>query len=250
MPTKDKQTLLQHLEVFQKLLSEYAPSTETIEILKRTPLILMVGPTASGRNTLINLLVETGRYHYIVSDTTREPRTNNGVPETNGREYWFKSEAEFLQGIRDGAYLEAAIIHNQQVSGIGVAELSKASRLGKIAIDEIEPDGASHIHRYAPDKLFIFLLPPSFEIWMQRIRGRGDMNDDELVRRLTSATDEIRIALEESYYQFVINNEVHEAAEAVDKLANGRAPDADKQARGREFAKQLLVEVEQYLKSR
>ncbi len=248
MPNQNKQqVLLRNLEKFRELLADYQPSAETKAILERTPLILMVGPTASGRNTLINILVETGRYHYIVSDTTRAPRTNNGVPETDGREYWFKSEEAFLQGIADGAYLEAAVIHNQQVSGISVAELSEAADEGKIAIDEIEPVGAAHIHGLTPDKLFVFLLPPSFDVWMQRIRDRGDMNEDELIRRLTSAQEEIQVALNAEYYQFVINNEVHEAAHAVDELANGRLPDADKQTKGREHAVGLLKEVEQHL---
>ena len=84
---------------------------------------------------------------------------------------------------------------------------------------------------------------------MERIRGRGDTDEGELGRRLESAKDEITTALNVDYYQFVINHEIHEAATAVDELANGRPIDYEKQQIGRDHAEQLLVEVEIFLKA-
>lgn len=246
--TKNK-PLLKHLDEFKRLLSTYEPSQDTLQTLRDVPLVLLVGPTAAGRNTLINLLVQTGRYHYIVSDTTRPPRTNNGVKEENGREYWFRSEDEFLKGLKDGAYLEAAIIHDQQVSGISSAELDAAKLVDKIALDEVEVAGAAHINAMKPSMLSVFLLPPSFDVWMQRLRDRGDMTEEELRRRLTSALAEIAAALQGDFYQFVINNEIHEAAVAVDELANGRAPDSVKQQLGQNHAEQLAIDVQLYLQN-
>lgn len=245
----ENQNKLLHIAAFRKILAGYRPSPQTIAALQDTPLVLMVGPTAAGRNTLINILLQTGRYHYLVSDTTRRPRKNNGVLEQNGVEYWFKTEAEFLQGLKDGAYLEAAIIHNQQVSGMSVRELEAAKTAGVIAINEVQPDGARNVHSYSPDKLIVFLLPPAFDVWMNRLRARGSMQEDEIRRRLKSAVGEITEALSQDYYHFVINNEIHEAAVAVDELANGRLPDAEKQRHGRDHAEQLAVDVQLYLAS-
>lgn len=240
---------LERLDEFEAVLKDYRPSPESIELLKDIPFVLLVGPTAAGRNTLINILVDTGRYHYNVSDTTRQPRTNNGVMERDGVEYWFKTEEEFLSGLRAGAYLEGAIIHAQQVSGMSVAELQRAHNSGKIAINEIEVDGAAHIQAYKPDALFVFLLPPTFDIWMERLRGRGEMDEAEVRRRLDSSLDEISTGLKQDFYQFVVNNEIHEAAMAVDELANGRPVDRDKQAHGRDHAEQLLIDIRLYLES-
>src|SRR5690606_15942046 len=156
--------------------------------------------------------------------------------EKNGVEYWFTSEDDLLNGLEGGAYLEAAVIHGQQVSGISIAELDQARISGKIAIDEIEVEGAKNIYKYKKDTLFVFLLPPTFDIWMQRLNGRGHMEKAELIRRLSSAREEIAAALESDFYQFVINNDIHEAAMAVDELANGRQPDEEKQAHGRNHA--------------
>ena len=210
-----------HLELhneFVGVLSSYKPSQSTLSTLKNMPFVLLIGPTAAGRNTLINLLVKTGRYHYMVSDTTRAKRVNNGIMEQNGVEYWFKTEKEFLNGLKKGEYLEAAIIHNQQVSGANIAELEFAAKQQKIAINEVEVVGAEYYHRYKPDVLCIFLLPPNFKTWMERIHGRGDVDSGELHRRLTSARHEIAHALDNDFYHFVVNHEIHEAAIAVDEL--------------------------------
>jgi guanylate kinase len=247
--TAQNKHLLTHLPAFEKILEHYKPSDKSIDILQKTPIVLLVGPTAAGRNTLINILTGTGRYHYIASDTTRAPRANNGIMEQNGREYWFKTEEEVLQGLTDGEYIEAALIHRQQVSGANIHGLKLANSTGKIAITELTPEGGTAYHDMKPTGLFIFLLPPSFNIWMQRLRARGEMPEAEVRRRLESAQEEIAEALRSDFYQFVINNEVHEAAMAVDELANGRVVDQEKQVMGRNHAEQLAIDVQLYLAS-
>ena len=242
-----KENGLKHLAEFQKILKSYKPSTTNLEVLNQIPLLLLVGPTAAGRNTLINLLLETGRYHFVVSDTTRRPRENNGVMEKNGREYWFRTEEDFLHGLKDGAYLEAAVIHGQQVSGVSMAELTAAASVDKIPLHELEVVGAASIHRYKPDSLIIFMLPPDFETWMKRLRGRGSMPEAEFKRRLVSAQAEIATALQADFYQFVVNHEIHETAVRVDELARGTRLEGSEQIRGRDHAEQLALEVQAYL---
>src|SRR5579885_607634 len=109
---------LEHLQEFKTVLANYRISPASQRILQQTNLVLLAAPTSAGRNTIIRELLKTGDYHYIVSDTTRQPRINDGIPEQNGVEYWFRSEADILKDLAAGQYVEAAIIHNQQVSGI------------------------------------------------------------------------------------------------------------------------------------
>lgn len=238
---------LKHTEEFRKLLNNYQPNSELINNIDDSKLVFMVGPTASGRNTVINILKGTDRYQYIVSDTTRSPRMNNGVMEQNGVEYWFKTEEQILEGLNNKEYLEAAIIHDQQVSGINLNEMKRAINSGKIAISEIEVAGAKNIHKYFPGLTYIFLLPPAFEDWMARLHGRGRLPEDEMQRRLNSANKEISIALDSDFYHFVINHDKEEAALAVDELANGRLPDRDKQQMGKNHAEQLIIDIRLYL---
>jgi guanylate kinase len=238
---------LTNLSAFESVLAHYRPSQPSIALFRSVKLVMLVGPTAAGRNTLISILTATGRYKMIVSDTTRHPRTNNGVLEQDGSEYWFKTETDFLAGLKEGHYLEAAIIHQQQVSGAHIREFEAVKDAGVIALKEIEPHGADLYYQMNPAILAIFLLPPSFPIWMERLRGRDDMPEPELIRRLQSAKSELHYALSEDIYQFVVNNEIHEAADAVDQLAIGRAPNPQKQAYGRQHAATLIAAVTDYL---
>lgn len=241
---------LDKIESFREVLSKYTPAPERLGSISNSRIVFMVGPTASGRNTLINILASTERYHYIVSDTTRNPRRNNGVLEQDGVEYWFKKENEFLEGLNKGEYVEAALIHEQQVSGMSFREIDKAMSSGKIPIDEIEVEGAKNLHKMIKNALFVFLLPPSFDVWMERLHGRGDVDEAELIRRLKSARKEITEALNSDFYHFIINNEIHEAAVAVDELANNRDPDPSRQELGRDHAERLIIDIRIYLDSK
>src|ERR1700689_1309052 len=114
---------LVHGAEFRSALRDYHLSKAALQTLSQTKLVILVAPTSSGRNTIIWQLLKTGDYYFIVSDTTRQPRINDGKLERDGHEYWFRSEAEVLTDIQQGKYLEAAVIHNQQVSGISIREL-------------------------------------------------------------------------------------------------------------------------------
>jgi guanylate kinase len=236
------------LEDFKKALNNYRVSNDARELLAQLKLVLLVGPSSSGRNTIINQLVEYDHYHQIVSDTTRQPRSNNGVMEENGREYWFRAESDILHDIESGEFLEAAIIHEQQVSGISMRELRSAAHGGKIAINEIEVAGADNIHEAKPDALFIFVLPPSFNEWMARMQNRGNLPEDEIQRRLKSAVDELTIALDRDYYTFVVNDTFIDTAARIDALATGRETQTpEQQAAGKDLAKQLLASTTDHL---
>ncbi len=240
---------LAHIDEFHQILKGYKLSRASLQSLSQTELILLVAPSSSGRNTLIRHLLKTGDYYFIVSDTTRDKRTNDGVPEQNGVEYWFRSEQEVLADIKAGKYLEAAVIHNQQVSGISIRELQKASDKQKIAITDAEIDGVEHAIKLKPDTIAIFVLPPNFEEWQRRIKHRGDMNPEEYKRRMESAAVEFADALKHDYYKFVINESVEQAAEQVNTIAKLDIVNPETQARGRELAERLYLDTEALLRS-
>lgn len=238
---------LKHIEDFRKLLANYRPSEAAKRILAETRLVLLVGPSSAGRNTIINELVKTGAYHCIVSDTTREPRSNNGVLEQDGREYWFRTEESVLSELKRGDFLEAAIIHNQQVSGISIRELERARVANRIAINEVQIDGADNINRFKPNTTIIFVTPPDFGSWMARLHARGMLPPEELRRRLESARKEFSAALEYPYYKFVVNGKLEDSVAAVNALATGGQYDLVKDATARAIVKSLLEVTEAYL---
>lgn len=232
---------LVRIDEFRDVLRGYHLSKTTLFTLSQTKLVLIVGPTSSGRNTRIKRLLKTGDYHYVVSDTTRQPRINDGFAEQNGREYWFRTENEILTDLKEGKYLEAAIIHNQQVSGISVRELEKARDEGKIAITDAEITGATNAIKYKPDTIVIFLLPPSFDEWQRRIKHRGQMTPEEFKRRMQSACKEFEVALSNDYYRFVINDTGDDSLIQINQIAKLDIIDPEQQSQARALTEQLLL---------
>ena len=225
------------------MLVGYKPNNDLINLLSDVKIVLLVAAVASGRNTIINELTKRGDYHYLVSDTTREPRMNDGQPEVNGVEYWFKKETEALDGILKGNYLGPAVIHNQQVSGIHFDELKRVYDSGKIAITDMDIQGSKDIARYKSDVMNIFILPPKFNEWMNRLNKRGKMTDSEKKRRLQSASQEISEALERPTLEMFINFELHQTAEELDHFIKHGKRLNDDSKNAREHARELLEEL-------
>ena len=236
---------LRHRAEFTEILSGYQVSESVMEVLRGLRLVLLSGPSASGRNTIINELLKSGHYAYIVSDTTRQPRINNGIRETNGVEYWFRDEEQFLDELRHGDFLEAEIIHGQQVSGISLRELNRVSSSGKIAINEVEIGGFANILCLKPDAVGVFVLPPSFKVWMERLRLRGSMPEFEILNRLATGVRVLRQADLMAGTHIVVNDRLDEAVRAVDLLAHGQSVKGETAAD--DLVRTLLEETITYL---
>lgn len=213
---------LRHMAEFEAALADYHVSASAQETLDATKLVLLTGVSAGGRNTVINELLTTGEYHFIISDTTRAPRENDGVLEQNGVEYWFRSEEDMLTDIKNGEFLEAEIIHGRQVSGISIRELKVASEAHKIAINDVDIGGIQNVLKLKPDTTALLLLPPSFEEWQRRLRGRGEMSDHEYLGRLQTALRIFTLAHNNDMLQVVINDDNQRAAQEIDDLAQGK----------------------------
>lgn len=229
---------------FEKVLENYQPSDETLQLLTEIPLVILLGISGGGRNTIINHLVNDGHYHFIVSDTTRPPKVRDGQLERDGVQYNFRSEDEVLGDLSSGKYLEAELIHGQQVSGANVTELSKAHGSDKIPINEVDLGGTVAIRNAKPDTLFFFIVPPSFKEWMYRLRGREIMTDEELMSRMRTAKDVLRAGLADDGFTFIVNDSSHRSAQAIDAVVHAGAIDQQEHEEGRRVAQEILSEVE------
>jgi guanylate kinase len=235
---------LKHLTEFKEILKSYKVSELSKDMLSKIQFVTLTAPTSVGRNTIIRELLKTNKYREIISDTTRQPRINDGKLERNGVEYWFKSEMQMIDDLRAGNYIEAAIIHNQQVSGVNVSEIEKTYKTEKIAITDIETQGVHSYLGAKPDTITLFVLPPSINEWMRRIKHRGSMGRAEFKRRLESACREFDDALSYNEYIFIINDDFHQAVGEIDRLVNERRADVAKQQAGRVLASQLKKAAE------
>lgn len=239
---------LQHKQEFEEILQHYYPSDTHKDLLASAAVTLLVGPSSAGRNRIIKELLHTGGYHQIISDTTRPPRSNDGVMEQNGREYWFKSEQEMLDELGAGDLLEAAVIHDQQVSGVSIRELKVAHEAGKIAVNDIEVAGARYAKQRLAKAKLIFILPPSFDVWMQRLEARGNMSEEEKRARLSTAVSEIeRMEREIDDYHVVVNDSLGETVTKVRQISEYDETFEYKNSHEQQVAKDLIVGIHRYL---
>jgi guanylate kinase len=237
---------LTFLKDFQKALKNYKPNIEVIDLLNQIKVVLLVAPAAAGRNTIIRNMIMTGKYYYLISDTTRKPRINNGVPERDGEEYWFRTEEEFLAGLKRGEYIEAAVIHEQQVSGTSIHEVREALSRNLIAITDIDIQGCDFLRDFA-NADNIFVLPPDFDEWMRRMDGRGAMEPSEKKRRLQSAVHEISEALKRPYFKFLVNWDLRSTSEQLHEEIVRGVFDEQRQEEARHHAVELLARLDSEL---
>lgn len=169
--------------------------------MKRGILLVVSGPSGSGKGTVIGRLLEKrSDFGYSVSATTRTPRDG----EVDGVNYHFISRDEFERRIEKGEMLEYAEYCGNYY-GTPVKEVGEALDSGKNLILEIEVQGAMQIKAKCPDAVLIMVAPPDFATLEKRLRGRGDkVSEDVILARLNKARDELSRL--DSYDYIIVNS--------------------------------------------
>lgn len=229
-------------------LASYSPAPATAELVKSTPILLLVGPTGAGKDALKDKLLQTGKYHHIISHTTRPPRINHGVLEKDGREYHFITKGQAQKMLDDKALIEAKI-YSDNLYGTSVAEIQLAHDEAKIAMTDIEVQGVAEYKSLDPDVKAVFLLPPNFSTWQGRLQRRyGDVVDaaDQKLRFQT-ALSEIEQLLNTDYYIPVINDDLDKVFKKVEAVAGGKEPSQAEIDEARKVAQKLAQDIQNHL---
>ncbi len=170
------------------------------------PLILSA-PSGAGKTTIAKQLLRTrSDVGYSVSCTTRAPRDG----EEEGRDYFFLERLEFLARRTQGHFAESAEVHGN-LYGTLRSEVERVLRSGRHVMMDIDVQGATQFRRSFPHSVLVFVLPPSADVLLQRLRRRGTENRGELAARMISALNELRAVSE---YEYVVVNDRLETAVA------------------------------------
>lgn len=176
-------------------------------------LIVIAGPTAVGKGTVVDYIVKNfPRMHVSVSATTRQPRPG----EIEGKNYFFLSDEEFDRLIADGEMLEYATVHGLNKYGTPRRPVLEALERGEHVILEIDLQGARQVRETMPEAKFIFIGPPSWDELVRRLTGRGTESAEEQAKRLETAREEL--AAQGEFDHVVINDEVARCAAEVVEL--------------------------------
>lgn len=244
---EDTRPSLKDIQAFHDALVDYKVSDHAQRILDNARLVVMSGLAGGGRNTIINRLVEQYDYFFLVSDTTRPPKMRDGRMEQDGVNYYFRKEEDMLHDIQNGEFVEAEVIHNQQVSGTSVREVERASQSGKIAIAETEFGGINNILQIKPDAFAIALLPPSYDEWIRRFRERETIHEQEFINRVMTAEKVLKNMLEKPFFKFVINDDIERCVQAVRDIVENGVYSNETHEIGRQIAQDILERVQQTL---
>ena len=180
--------------------------------MKKGLLIVISGASGTGKGTVCKELLARERgVAFSVSATSRAPREG----EQDGREYYFRTRAEFEAMIAEGAFLEYADVYGNYY-GTPLAPIEARRSAGEDILLEIDTQGALNVMERCPDGTFIFLLPPSLEELRHRITGRGTESEESLARRLAAARDEIRLG--RRYRYAVLNDTVEDATARIQTI--------------------------------
>lgn len=183
--------------------------------MKNGLLIVVSGPAGSGKGTVNAHLFETGDFVYSVSATTRAPRPG----EVDGINYHFISKEEFLSRIENGDMLEYTE-YCGNFYGTPKKEAEEVLASGKNLILEIEVEGAENVKKKYPDAVLVLLLPPSYSVQEQRLRGRGTETEEKITERLARAREEILHAPSYDYVVYNYDGKDKEAAEDIMAIVN------------------------------
>ncbi|MHC4823376.1 MAG: guanylate kinase [Planctomycetota bacterium] len=163
-------------------------------------LIVVSGPTASGKSTLWHRLVQRPEVDFSVSATTRDPRRG----ETDGIDYHFLRESDFRERIGKGEFLEWAMVHGN-LYGTLRSHVEASLARGHDIVLEIDVHGASQLKDCGLPLVTIFVLPPSMEVLQQRLRDRGTETEAQMAKRLAIVEKEMSCAGD--YMHQVINDD-------------------------------------------
>ena len=180
-------------------------------------IFIISAPSGAGKSSLIEgLIAKDTAIKKSISVTTRKPRSG----EHHGQHYFFTTEADFQVRLKDGEFLEHALVHGNWY-GTSKTLVEKELEKQNDLILEIDYQGAQVIREQFPSSISIFILPPNKTVLRSRLEKRNTDDIATIEQRLNAASNEISHI---SDYQYaIINNNFDEAlAELVAVVKTSR----------------------------
>lgn len=163
-------------------------------------LLVLSSPSGGGKTTIARSLLD-GRddLGYSISATTRPMRAG----EENGRDYHFLTRDEFQRRVAAGAFVEWAE-YSGNLYGTLWSEVEALFARGRIAVLDIDVQGAAQIRAVLRDAVLVFVLPPSAAVLASRLRSRNSETADRIRQRLTAAALEVEAV---PVYDYLVEND-------------------------------------------
>ena len=205
--------------------------------------VILSAPSGGGKTTIARaLLARRPDLGYSVSCTTRAPRPG----EVQGRDYYFMSRSEFLAQRERGAFAESAEVHGN-LYGTLRSEVERVMASGKNVVMDIDVQGAVQFVRAFPESVTIFILPPSAEVLLDRLRARKTEDPAQLAARLQSALQELQQVT--GYEYVIVNDDLERAVTSVESILDAEFVSRERVKNLRQQVGQLIERLEQEIEN-
>ena len=177
-------------------------------------LIIFSAPSGSGKTTIVRHLLRLfPRLAFSISATSRDPRKN----EKEGVDYYFLTVDDFRKKIEEGEFLEWEEVYAGQYYGTLRAEVERLRKAGKHVVFDIDVFGGVRLKQeFGNNALAIFIQPPSLEIMENRLRERGTDSEEQLLKRLGKAREELSYA--DQFDHVLINDRLEDTLKKAEEL--------------------------------
>ena len=205
--------------------------------------VILSAPSGGGKTTIARmLLARRPDLGYSVSCTTRAPRPT----EVPGRDYYFMSRAEFIAKREERAFAESAEVHGN-LYGTLRAEVERVMAGGQHVVMDIDVQGAVQFVRAFPHSVTIFILPPSAEVLLDRLRSRKTESPAQLAARLQSALQELQQV--DEYEYVVVNDDLERAVSSVESIIDAEVVSRERLKNLRQQVGLLIERLEQEIEN-
>ena len=180
--------------------------------MKKGKLIVISAPSGCGKSTIIKQIIDDERLKlgFSISATSRKPREG----EEHGVHYYFISDEEFLQLIKEDKFVEWEEVYAGTHYGTLVSEVNRVTGEGRNLILDIDVKGGVNVkERFGEEALSLFIMPPSVDELGKRLRGRATDSEETILKRLAKAEFEIGFAPQ--YDTVIVNDDLDTAVEEV-----------------------------------
>jgi guanylate kinase len=205
--------------------------------------VILSAPSGGGKTTIARaLLARRPDLGYSVSCTTRTPRPG----EVHGRDYYFMSRIDFLAQRELGAFAESAEVHGN-LYGTLRSEVERVLGGGRHVVMDIDVQGAVQFVRAFPQSVTIFILPPSAEVLLDRLRSRKTESAAQLAARLQSALQELQQV--DGYEYVIVNDDLERAVSSVESIVDAEILSRERVKNLRQQVGLLIQRLEQEIEN-